>query len=134
MTATSFDFASSAGYQLAGRLELPTLPVRGWTLFAHCFTCGKDNLAAVRIARALDQRGIGMLRFDFAGLGKSGGDFGAGGFGADVADLAAAGRAMGAHGMPPGGARSALRQEIRMCKQLSLLLCKQLSLLPAARA
>jgi fermentation-respiration switch protein FrsA (DUF1100 family) len=101
MTARSFDFVSSAGYQLAGRLELPTESVRGWALFAHCFTCGKDNLAAVRIARALAERGIGTLRFDFAGLGKSGGDFGVEGFGADIADLAAAGRAMAADGMSP---------------------------------
>jgi fermentation-respiration switch protein FrsA (DUF1100 family) len=102
MTATPFDFTSSAGYELAGRLELPSsMPARGWALFAHCFTCGKDNLAAVRIARTLAERGIGTLRFDFAGLGKSGGEFGAGGFGADVADLAAAGQAMTMQAMPP---------------------------------
>lgn len=92
---------SSAGYPLAGRLELPTESLRGWALFAHCFTCGKDNLAAVRIARTLAAHGIGTLRFDFAGLGDSGGEFGVGGFGADIADIAAGGRAMAEDGMQP---------------------------------
>lgn len=100
MSTEAFDFDSPAGYRLAGRLEMPDPPVRGWALFAHCFTCGKDGLAAVRIARALARAGIGVLRFDFAGLGDSGGTF-AEGFGNDAQDLVAAGEAMTARGMPP---------------------------------
>jgi pimeloyl-ACP methyl ester carboxylesterase len=56
-------------------------------LFAHCFTCGKDVVAAARIARALTERGIAVLRFDFTGLGSSGGDFGNTRFSSNIADL-----------------------------------------------
>jgi uncharacterized OsmC-like protein/fermentation-respiration switch protein FrsA (DUF1100 family) len=75
--------------------------VRGWALVAHCFTCGKDGLAAVRIARALARAGIGVLRFDFAGLGTSGGVFADTSLAADARDLVAAGHAMAAAGMAP---------------------------------
>jgi uncharacterized OsmC-like protein/fermentation-respiration switch protein FrsA (DUF1100 family) len=101
MSSRSFEFSSPTGYLLAGRLELPDAPVRGWALMAHCFTCGKNNLAAVRIGRALARAGIGMLRFDFAGLGASGGDFAESSFAANVRDLVAAGQAMSDAGMPP---------------------------------
>lgn len=101
MPSRNFSFSSPAGYVLDGRLELPDAPVRGWALMAHCFTCGKDNLAAVRIGRALARAGIGTLRFDFAGLGGSGGEFADGSFAADVLDLVAAGTSMAEAGMPP---------------------------------
>lgn len=101
MARRSFEFSSPAGYPLSGRIEMPDAPVRGWALLAHCFTCGKDNLAAVRIGRALARAGIGTLRFDFAGLGASGGEFADSTFGADVRDLIAANQAMSDAGMPP---------------------------------
>ncbi len=63
---------------------------RAYALFAHCFTCGKDSVAATRIARALTERGIGVLRFDVAGLGESPGDFADTTFSCDVSDLVAA--------------------------------------------
>ncbi|MER8125068.1 osmotically inducible protein C, partial [Acinetobacter baumannii] len=74
---------------------------RAWAIFAHCFTCGKNSLAATRISRALAERGIATLRFDFTGLGESGGEFGDAGFAADVADLVAAAHWLAAtHGQP----------------------------------
>jgi len=97
----TFEFTSPLGYPLAGRIELPDAPVRGWALLAHCFTCGKDSLAAVRIGRALARAGIGMLRFDFAGLGGSGGEFAQSSFAANVRDLGAANQAMCEACMPP---------------------------------
>jgi putative redox protein len=96
-----FDFDGGGGHRLSGRLESPETTPRGWAIFAHCFTCGKDSLAASRIARALSRAGIGVFRFDFAGIGKSAGLLSDGGFAADVDDLVAAAKAMTAGGMAP---------------------------------
>jgi putative redox protein len=82
-------------------MEQPDGEVRGWAILAHCFTCGKDHLAASRVARTLAAHGIGVLRFDFAGLGSSGGNFADATFAADVDDLVAASRAMQADGKVP---------------------------------
>lgn len=89
MTAkmTRLEFPGSHGVPLAGRLELPAGTPRAFALFAHCFTCGKDVFAATRIARALAERDIAVLRFDFTGLGQSGGDFANTDFSSNVDDL-----------------------------------------------
>ena len=82
-------FPNAQGHQLAGVLELPESPT-AFALFAHCFTCGKDIKAAARISRALHDRGVAVLRFDFTGLGGSDGDFADSNFSSNVADLLAA--------------------------------------------
>lgn len=81
---------SSAQHTLAGLLETPDSPPKCYALFAHCFTCGKDIAAASRIARALTQQGIAVLRFDFTGLGNSDGDFSNTNFSSNLQDLTAA--------------------------------------------
>lgn len=84
-------FPNRKGQSLAGALELPENgQPKAIALFAHCFTCGKDVVAASRIARALADQGIGVLRFDFTGLGGSDGDFGNTSFSSNVKDLEAA--------------------------------------------
>lgn len=83
-------FINRDGLELAGMLELPAGEPRAWALFAHCFTCGKDNIAASRIARALAAAGIAVLRFDFTGLGGSDGDFANTDFSSNVQDLVSA--------------------------------------------
>jgi uncharacterized OsmC-like protein/alpha/beta superfamily hydrolase len=82
-----FQFEGSEGQQLAAALDTPNGPARAYALFAHCFTCGKDVLAAKRIAVALSAKGIAVLRFDFTGLGSSEGDFANSTFSSNVADL-----------------------------------------------
>jgi len=101
MSTRRFDFPGPAGQTLSGRLERPDGPPLAWALFAHCFTCTKDSLAAARVSRALAARGIGVLRFDFTGLGDSEDEGSPGGFARDVADLLAAAKAMVAHDCAP---------------------------------
>ena len=90
MPAEKFDFSSAEGQKLAALLDRPDGPTRAVALFAHCFTCGKDNRAARRIAEGLKQHGIAVLRFDFTGLGASEGEFANTTFSSNVDDLVAA--------------------------------------------
>jgi len=84
------EFPGALGALLAGRLDLPLGPPRAFALFAHCFTCSKDTLASARISQGLAERGIAVLRFDFTGLGHSGGEFASTNFSSSVQDLLAA--------------------------------------------
>lgn len=83
-------FTGASGEQLAGALELPDGPPRAYALFAHCFSCTKDILAAREISRALAGEGFAVLRFDFTGLGGSEGDFANTNFSSNVEDLVCA--------------------------------------------
>ncbi len=75
MRTERLEFPNAKGEKLAALLDLPLGKPAAFALFAHCFTCGKDNLAAKRIAERLAMCGIGVLRFDFTGLGTSEGEF-----------------------------------------------------------
>jgi uncharacterized OsmC-like protein/fermentation-respiration switch protein FrsA (DUF1100 family) len=84
----SVRFSNSDGMKLAGTMHVPDAgPVRACALFAHCFTCSRNVKAAVYIADALAQQGLVVLRFDFTGLGQSGGDFENTDFSSNVSDL-----------------------------------------------
>lgn len=87
MPTETVSIPTTRGYDLAGSLELPAALVRGVALYAHCFTCTRQSKAAVAVSRALAREGIATLRFDFSGLGGSGGDFGSAGFASDIEDL-----------------------------------------------
>lgn len=84
------EFPGHSGALLAARLDLPNGPVRAYALFAHCFACSKDLLAARRIAADLARMGVAVLRFDFTGLGSSEGEFASTNFTSNVGDLRAA--------------------------------------------
>jgi putative redox protein len=83
-------FENQRGHALSGILDLPDQPPVGYALFAHCFTCSKNLKAAANIARALNEAGIAVLRFDFTGLGQSEGEFADTNFSSNVGDLLAA--------------------------------------------
>jgi len=115
-------FAGGTGAPLAGVLHLPPdVAPRGGVLLAHCFTCGKDLLTSTRLARGLTAAGWAVLRFDFTGLGESGGDFTTTTISTSLADLDAAagvlaeraGGPLGMVGHSYGGAAVLLAAERR---------------------
>ncbi len=91
-----------SGETLSGVIEWPSLgDIQAYAVFAHCFTCGKDSHAAKRISRMLAERGIAVLRFDFAGIGDSEGVFEDTNFSGNVEDLLAFIDYLEEEGMPP---------------------------------
>ncbi len=101
MPTDRFTFPGHDGHALAARLDRPDGPHLATALLAHCFTCGKDIVAARRIAARLAGMGIAVLRFDFTGLGHSEGEFQNTSFTSNVDDLVAAAKALEDRGMPP---------------------------------
>lgn len=83
-------FQGGAGAKIAASLSAPHAPVKAWVLWAHCFTCNRNYKVGVNAARALNDAGFGVMRFDFTGLGESGGDFARTTFSDNVADVKAA--------------------------------------------
>lgn len=96
--AERVSFSSTTGPTLAGLIDAPRGEVRGWGVFAHGFTLGKDCPAASRMCKQLAADGIGMLRFDNLGLGHSEGDWGDGSFSHKVEDTVRAVEFMNAAG------------------------------------
>ncbi|MEM9329980.1 MAG: bifunctional alpha/beta hydrolase/OsmC family protein [Pseudomonadota bacterium] len=101
-TTQRLDFDGSLGARLSARLDLPEGAVRAYAIFAHCFTCSKDLHATRRIAAALSDRGIAVLRFDFTGLGKSDGEFASTNFSSNRQDLLIAADYLREHFDAPG--------------------------------
>jgi uncharacterized OsmC-like protein/alpha-beta hydrolase superfamily lysophospholipase len=102
MATERVSFQGAHGDELAARVDLPVHGTpRAWVLFAHCFTCSKNLRAVVRFARELNREGVGVLRFDFTGLGESEGDFADTNFTSNVQDLVAAARYMERDWGPP---------------------------------
>jgi predicted alpha/beta-hydrolase family hydrolase len=68
--AEQVSFDSTSGPRLAGLIDQPAEPVRGWGVFSHGFTLGKDSPAGSRICKQLAHEGVGMLRFDNVSLAR----------------------------------------------------------------
>ena len=101
-TSSTCTFANDRGQRLSARVDRPAHGrSRATALFAHCFTCSKDLWVERQLTRALTAQGITVLSFDFAGLGRSGGDFADSSFSADVMDLVAAAGWLREHEVAP---------------------------------
>ena len=100
-TRSMVRFPGALGSALAARLDLPSVKPAAFALFAHCYTCSKETLAASRISAALTARGIAVLRFDFTGLGGSEGEFANTNFSSNVTDVVAAASWLREHHQAP---------------------------------
>jgi pimeloyl-ACP methyl ester carboxylesterase len=87
MTTLKLTFPNEKGIELSARLDLPEGEVKAYAIFAHNFAGSKESLAASRISRALTKESMGVLRFDFTGLGMSSGDFSQTTFSTNVTDI-----------------------------------------------
>lgn len=100
MPSEKLTFAGHSGADLAALFDKPSGPILATAIFAHCFTCSKDIMAAKRISQRLASAGIAVLRFDFTGLGHSEGEFSNTDFTSNVDDLIKAAEHMQGAGHP----------------------------------
>ncbi len=102
MSFETVHLPNEQGEELAARLDHPTSETPdAYALFAHCFTCSKDLRAVGAVSRALTRQNIGVLRFDFTGLGESEGDFSETNFSSNVEDLVSAAEFLEEHHEAP---------------------------------
>jgi putative redox protein len=101
MRSKKITFPGAFGDQLAARIDLPDETPRTFALFAHCFTCSKNLKPVKNISHKLNERGIGVFRFDFTGLGESEGDFAETNFSSNIEDLVEATTFMADQYQPP---------------------------------
>ncbi|MDJ0782499.1 MAG: alpha/beta fold hydrolase [Desulfosarcinaceae bacterium] len=93
MQIRSLSIPNRGGHSLSARLALPdTATAAGAStaavaLYAHCFTCSKNVKAAANLSRGLVAKGLAVCRFDFTGLGESGGSFADTTFSSNITDL-----------------------------------------------
>ena len=87
MPSEKVEFKGAFGDQLSAKLDWPDGVIKSWVLFAHGFSIGKDLKPVRTISRTLVDDGYAMMRFDFTGLGESGGNFSDTNFTSNCADL-----------------------------------------------
>lgn len=131
METEKIEFQGAFGDKLSAKVDRPDGgEVKGWVLFAHGFSIGKDLKPIRTISKALVEEGYGMLRFDFTGLGQSEGNFSDTNFSSNVADIKAAAKYLQDNCMPPcilighsfgGTAMLKVADEIPECKAVATI-------------
>jgi putative redox protein len=82
---------ASGDFKLAAIIDAPREGApKAFAIFAPCFTCNKNIKTAAYISRGLADRGLGVLRLDFRGLGESEGEFAHATLTTNVEDILAA--------------------------------------------
>lgn len=87
MPSKKVSFKGAFGDELSAKLDWPDGDIKSWVLFAHGFSIGKDLKPVRTISKTLVEDGYGMMRFDFTGLGESGGNFSDTNFSSNCEDL-----------------------------------------------
>lgn len=87
MPSQKVSFNGAFGDELSAKLDWPEGELKSWVLFAHGFSIGKDLKPVRTISKTLVEDGYGMMRFDFTGLGESGGNFSDTNFSSNCEDL-----------------------------------------------
>lgn len=124
------EFVGAGGGHLSGVLHRPEGTARGSVLLAHCFTCSKDVHTMTRLSTGLAEAGYAAMRFDFTGLGASGGEFSESTVSTDVGDVVRAATTLIERGYGPcgllghslGGAAALLAaQRLKTVRSLAVL-------------
>ena len=87
MPSEKVTFKGAFGDDLSAKLDWPETGLKSWVLFAHGFSIGKDLKPVRTISKSLVDNGFGMMRFDFTGLGESGGNFADTNFSSNCEDI-----------------------------------------------
>jgi alpha-beta hydrolase superfamily lysophospholipase len=86
---------------LVGTLHIPEGTIRSAVVLSHCFTCSRSLKATRRFGDALGRRGHAVLRYDFAGLGESEGEFAETTVTSNIADIEAAATYLASRNLGP---------------------------------
>jgi len=101
MKSKQISFRNQYGETQSGRIEFPPEgQIKAYAIFAHCFSCGKNQYAARHISKQLALNNVAVLRFDFTGIGESEGEFSHTNFTSNVSDIKEAADFLSVHYEP----------------------------------
>ncbi len=130
MPSEKITFKGAFGDALSAKLDWPEGELKSWVLFAHGFSIGKDLKPVRTISKTLVENGYGMMRFDFTGLGESGGNFEDTNFTSNCEDIRKAAEYLTRHHKAPcvlighsfgGTATLKVADEIPSCKAVATI-------------